>query len=78
MPNIRKTLPIIKSSGAFTDILHRVVGISIIPLSRVVRENVVPARPIPDLAIDRHYSEKTWLGGRRDGRVRFVCTSTFY
>ena len=57
MPKASKALPVIKWSGEFTDFLHRVVGIRMIPLAYVVRKNVVPARFLLPLAQDRPHSE---------------------
>ena len=57
MPKISKALPVMKWSEAFTDFLHRVVGIRMIPLAYVVREDVVPIRPLPPLAQDSPHSE---------------------
>jgi len=57
VPKIGKALPVMKWSEAFTDFLHRVVGIRMIPLAYVVRENVATARPLPPLAQDSPHSE---------------------
>jgi hypothetical protein len=43
-PKITKTLPIMKWTEAFTDFIQQVIGVQMIPLSYVIRENVeVPA-----------------------------------
>jgi hypothetical protein len=55
VPKISKTLSIIKWTEAFTDFLHRNIGIRLIPLAYVVRETV----PVPSptaLANDLPYS----------------------
>ena len=52
VPKISKALPMMKWSESFTDFLHRVLGIRMIPLAYVVRESVVP-----QLAQDSPHSE---------------------
>jgi hypothetical protein len=55
VPKISKTLAIIKWTEAFTDFLHRKIGVRMIPLAYVVRERVVPGVPLP-LAANLPYS----------------------
>jgi hypothetical protein len=44
VPKITKALPVIKWTQAFADYLHRVIGVRMIPLAYVIREDVaVPA-----------------------------------
>ena len=50
MPKISKTLPAMKWSEAFTDLLHRVIKASVIPLACELRESGDTARPLPALA----------------------------
>ena len=57
VPKTSKALPVMKWSEAFTDFLHRVVGIRMILLAYVVRENVVPVRLLSPLAQDSPHSE---------------------
>jgi hypothetical protein len=45
VPKISKTLSIIKWTEAFTDFLHRKIGVCMIPLAYVVRAVVVPPAP---------------------------------
>ena len=45
VPKISKTLLIIKWTEAFTDFLHRKIGVRMIPLAYVVRADVVPPAP---------------------------------
>jgi hypothetical protein len=49
VPKITKTLSIIKWTEAFTDFLHRKIGVRMVPLAYVVRELVAPGIP-PGLA----------------------------
>jgi hypothetical protein len=45
VPKISKTLSIIKWTEAFTDFLHRKIGVRMIPLAYVVRADVAPPAP---------------------------------
>ena len=54
---ISKALPVMKWSESFTDCLHRVVGIRMIPLNYVVRESVAHVRPLSTLVQDSPHSE---------------------
>jgi hypothetical protein len=45
VPKISKTLSIIKWTEAFTDFLHRKIGVRMIPLAYVVRADIVPPPP---------------------------------
>ena len=56
VPKTIKAFPVMKWSKAFTYFLHWVVGIRMIPLAHVVRENVVPARPLQPLTQDSPHS----------------------
>jgi len=56
VPKISKSLPVMKWSESFTDFLHRVIRIRMIPLAYVIRENVVPNRGLPQLAPNSPYS----------------------
>jgi hypothetical protein len=47
VPKISKTLSIIKWTEAFTDFLHRKIGVRMVPLAYVVREVVAPGAPPP-------------------------------
>ncbi len=47
VPKISKTLSIIKWTEAFTDFLHRKIGVRMIPLAYVVRARVIPNAPLP-------------------------------
>jgi hypothetical protein len=47
VPKISKTLSIIKWTEAFTDFLHRKIGVRMVPLAYVVREVVDPPAPPP-------------------------------
>jgi hypothetical protein len=49
VPKITKTLSIIKWTEAFTDFLHRKIGVRMVPLAYIVRELVTPGVP-PALA----------------------------
>ena len=40
VPKITKTLPIIRWTKAFSDFLHRIIGIRKVPLAYVIREEV--------------------------------------
>ena len=71
-----KTLQVMKWSEAFADFLRRVIGIRIILLAYVMRENVVLERPLPVLSLDSPHSEENVLV-EREGGVRFACTSRF-
>jgi hypothetical protein len=42
VPKMTKTLSIIKWTEAFTDFLHRKIGVRMVPLAYIVREQVVP------------------------------------
>jgi hypothetical protein len=55
VPKISKTLSIIKWTEAFTDFLHRKIGVRMIPLAYVIRPLVVPTAPQP-LAANLPYS----------------------
>ena len=57
MSKMSKALPAMKWSGSFTELLHRVVGIRMIPLAYVVMESVARVRPLPPLAQDIPHSE---------------------
>ena len=52
-PRVTKTLPVLKWMEAFTDFLHRKIGIGTIPLAYVIRENVVPTATAPPLQTQR-------------------------
>jgi hypothetical protein len=56
VPKITKTLSIIKWTEAFTDFLHRKIGVRMVPLAYVVREPVVALAP-PPLATGLPHSE---------------------
>jgi hypothetical protein len=58
VPKISKTLSIIKWTEAFTDFLHRKIGVRMVPLAYVVREVVVPLQPPPPLATNLPYSDQ--------------------
>jgi hypothetical protein len=55
VPKISKTLSIIKWTEAFTDFLHRKIGVQMIPLAYVVRVDIVPPPPAA-LATNLPYS----------------------
>jgi hypothetical protein len=55
VPKISKTLSIIKWTEAFTDFLHRKIGVRMVPLAYVVRE-LIPVPAPPPLANDLAYS----------------------
>jgi hypothetical protein len=55
VPKISKALSIIKWTKAFTDFLHRKIGVQMIPLAYVVRAVVVPPAPTA-LAMNLPYS----------------------
>jgi hypothetical protein len=55
VPKISKTLSIIKWTEAFTDFLHRKIGVQMIPLAYVVRVDIVPPPPTA-LATNLPYS----------------------
>jgi hypothetical protein len=55
VPKISKTLSVIKWTEAFTDFLHRKIGVRMIPLAYVVRALVVP-EPATALAMNLPYS----------------------
>jgi hypothetical protein len=55
VPKISKTLSIIKWTEAFTDFLHRKIGVRMIPLAYVVRADIVPPPPAA-LATNLPYS----------------------
>jgi hypothetical protein len=58
VPKITKALPIIKWTQAFADFLHRVIGVRMIPLAYVIRDDVtVPAAAPPLLAGQPHSME---------------------
>jgi hypothetical protein len=57
VPKISKTLSIIKWTEAFTDFLHRKIGVRMVPLAYVVRDVVTPLAP-PPLATNLPYSEE--------------------
>jgi hypothetical protein len=57
VPKITKTLSIIKWTEAFTDFLHRKIGVRMVPLAYVVREAVLPPAPQP-LATNLPHSEQ--------------------
>jgi hypothetical protein len=57
VPKITKTLSIIKWTEAFTDFLHRKIGVRMVPLAYVVREVVLPPAP-PPLATNLPYSDQ--------------------
>jgi hypothetical protein len=57
VPKITKTLSIIKWTEAFTDFLHRKIGVRMVPLAYVVREVVIPLAP-PPLATNLPYCEQ--------------------
>ena len=56
VPKISKTLSIIKWTEAFTDFLHRKIGVRMVPLAYVVREVVDPPAPPPPLATNLPHS----------------------
>jgi hypothetical protein len=55
VPKITKTLSIIKWTEAFTDFLHRKIGVRMVPLAYVVRDLVVPGEA-PALAVGLPHS----------------------
>jgi hypothetical protein len=55
---ISKTLSIIKWTEAFTDFLHRKIGVRMVPLAYVVRKVVLPPIPPPALAANLPYLEQ--------------------
>jgi hypothetical protein len=55
VPKISKTLSIIKWTEAFTDFLHRKIGVRMVPLAYVVRELIAVPAP-PPLVNDLPYS----------------------
>jgi hypothetical protein len=58
VPKITKALPIIKWTQAFADFLHRVIGVRMIPLAYVIRDEVdVPAAAPPLMAGQPHSIE---------------------
>jgi hypothetical protein len=58
VPKITKALPVIKWTQAFADYLHRVIGVRMIPLAYVIREDVaVPAAAPVLLAGQPHSAE---------------------
>ena len=73
VPKISKSLPVMKWSESFTDFLHRVIGIRMIPLAYVIRENVVPNRQIPQLAPNSPHSIEH--GSIEEEMIEFVSHS---
>ena len=57
VPKISKALFIMKWSGVFTDFLHKMAGILMIPLYYFVREDSTPGRSLPALAPDSPHSD---------------------
>jgi hypothetical protein len=56
VPKITKTLQVMQWAEAFSDFLHRKVGIRSIPLAYVTRPEIAVAEPAPPLAENRSYS----------------------
>lgn len=56
VPKITKALPVIKWTEAFTDYLHRAIGVRHIPLAYVVRENAEVAAAAPTLIANMPHS----------------------
>ena len=56
VPKITKTLPIIKWTEAFRDFLNRVIGVRIIPLSYVIRQDVEVPGAAPPLLLNQPHS----------------------
>lgn len=56
VPKISKALPIIKWTEAFKDYLNRVIGVRMIPLAYVIREDVAVPAQAPPLAQDQPHS----------------------
>jgi hypothetical protein len=47
VPKITKTLSIIKWTEAFTDFLHRKIGVRMVQLAYIIHEVVIPLAPLP-------------------------------
>ena len=56
-PCITRSLPIIKWTESFEEFLHQVLGVTHVPLSYVIREQMLVAAP-PPLLNNRSYSEE--------------------
>jgi hypothetical protein len=56
VPKITKALPVIKWTQAFADYLHRVIGVRMIPLAYVIREDVDVPAAAPALAAGQPHS----------------------
>jgi hypothetical protein len=56
VPKVTKALPIIKWTQAFADYLHRVIGVRMIPLAYVIREEVDVPAAAPTLANGQPHS----------------------
>ena len=73
VPKISKALPVLKWAEAFDDHLTRCIGKRNIPLAYVTREEVVPAGPIPPLALNMPHSE---MHGSVEGELVARATHT--
>ena len=63
VPKTSKTLSIIKWTEAFTDFLHRKIGVRMVPLAYVVREVVDPPAPPPLATNLPHSTEHNLVEG---------------
>jgi hypothetical protein len=58
VPKITKALPVIKWTQAFADYLHRVIGVRMIPLAYVIREDVAVPGAAPALLAGQPHSDE--------------------
>ena len=58
VPKITRALPIVRWTESFEDYLHRAIGSRHIPLSYLIRDEVVPVHPPPALMHNRSYCEE--------------------
>ena len=57
VPKITRSLPIIKWTEAFQDLLHQVIGVRTIPLAYVIRTTVDVSAAMPALQLNQLHSD---------------------